>query len=75
MDMLFRKVNSKEAFTKTKIFLTKDVIANGGSASEVIDMHGILVHVTVCKVPWGTLLIHKEVSRLEALAWMTQEID
>lgn len=75
MDMSFRKVSSKEAFTKTVNFLTKDVIANGGSASEVIDMHGKLVHVMVCKVPWGTLLIHKEVSRLEAIAWMTQEID
>jgi len=73
--MSFRKVSSKESFAKTVKFLTNDVIANGGSASEIIDQHGRLVHVCICKVPWGTLLIHKEVSRLEALAWMTQEVE
>lgn len=75
MVMAFRRVSSQEAFKKLIKFLTDDVIANGGSAGEIINMHGTLVHVTVCAVPWGTLLIHKEVSRLEALVWWNQDVD
>jgi adenine/guanine phosphoribosyltransferase-like PRPP-binding protein len=69
----FRKVSNPEAFKKTVAFLTDDVIRNGGSASEIVNMHGTLVQITVCKVPWGTLLMRSDVSRLEAIAWLNQD--
>jgi GTPase involved in cell partitioning and DNA repair len=71
----FRRISSQEAFKKLVKFLTDDVEANGGSASEIVNMHGTLVHVTVCKVPGGTCLIHKEITKLEAIAWWMQDPD
>lgn len=66
----FRRVNSPEALTKIVKFLTDDVIVHGGSASETINMHGELWEITVCKVPWGTLLLKRPTTELEAaLAW------
>lgn len=69
----FRRINSSEGFVKVVRFLQQDVANGGGSASEVIETHGVLRQLTVCQVPWGTLLINQEVDRLEALAWFMQE--
>lgn len=73
MDITFRRINTPEGFTKVVEFLRQDVKSGGGSASEVINTHGTLRQLTVCQVPWGTLLINQEVSRLEAMAWFMQE--
>lgn len=64
----FRKISSPEAFEKLLAFLKEDVIKNGGTASETIDMHGHLWDITFSHSPWGPILIRKEVSYLEALA-------
>lgn len=50
-------------------FLSNDVRQFGGSASEIINLHGHLMQVTVCQVPWGLLILKQEVTRLEAIAW------
>ncbi len=71
MMLKFRKVNSQEAFRKTVDFLRADVIKHGGSAAEIINMHGHLVMLSMCAVPWGTILIHKEMTQFEAWAWWT----
>ena len=83
--MSWRKVSSMEAFKKTVDFLTDDVKKHGGSASEIINMHGTLVHLTVCEnkglnskleiVAWEPILIHKEVTSFEAWAWWIQDIE
>lgn len=75
MNIIFRKVSSQESFKKLVAFLTADVLKHGGSAGEILDMHGTLVHLTVCKAPWGVIVIHQEVSQLEALAWFVQDVD
>jgi hypothetical protein len=62
----FRSISSVESHNQLVKFLTDDVIKHGGSASETVDMHGQLWEITVCKVPWGTLLLKQEVSKLEA---------
>jgi len=49
-------------------FLKADVSKHGGSASEVIDMHGTLRDITVTCSPWGPIVINREVDRLEAIA-------
>lgn len=69
MDFIFRKVSSIIEHDKLVEFLTKDVEKHGGSASEVVDMHGHLWIITVCKVPGGTLLFKREASKLEAIAF------
>lgn len=66
--LVFRKVSSIESHNKLVAFLTQDVLQHGGSASETVDMHGHLWEITVCKVPWGTLLLKRETTQLEALA-------
>jgi hypothetical protein len=73
--LTWRKVSSPEAFSKTVIFLTADVIKHGGSATEIIDMHGQLVQLSVCMVPGGTLLINKPITAFEAWAWWIQPIE
>lgn len=75
MNITFRKISSQESFKKVVAFLSDDVVKSGGSAGEVVDVHGKLIHATVCKVPWGTLLINREVSRLEAITWFVQADD
>jgi hypothetical protein len=72
MKLQFRKVN-QASYPKLVSFLTSDVERSGGSAGEVVDMHGMLVLVQVCKVPSGTLLLRREVSKLEALAWVSSD--
>jgi hypothetical protein len=68
MDIVFRKVRSPEAYQKVIDFLRSDVLQHGGSASETIDIWGQLWVITICKVPWGTLLLKRQVSKLEAIA-------
>lgn len=75
MVISFRKVLDRNKFQQIVEFLKNDALVNGGSASEIINMHGALVELTVCKVPWGTLIINKPVSRLEALAWGFQDVE
>ena len=75
MKLNFRKVSSQEQFKKTVEFLTSDVIAHGGSASEIIDMHGQLVQLSVCAVPGGTLLINKPITEFEAWVWWIQDVE
>jgi len=75
MDIKFRKVSSTEQFQKTVAFLTSDVIKHGGSASEIIDMHGQLVQLSVCAVPGGTLLINKPITKFEAWVWWIQDVE
>jgi hypothetical protein len=75
MDIKFRKVNSPEAFQKTVTFLTQDVIKHGGSAAEIIDMHGQLTLLNVCCVPWGTILINKSITKFEAWCWWIQDVE
>lgn len=65
---MFRRISSVEEHNKLVDFLTKDVLEHGGSATEVVDIHGHLWEITVCKVPGGTLLLKQEVTKLEA--WM-----
>lgn len=74
-DMTFQRIKSPEAFKKVVQFLTDDVIKNGGSASQIIDVHGALIHVTVCVVPGGTCIINKEVSEFEAWLWFNSPIE
>jgi len=50
-------------------FLSDDVRQHGGSASEIINLHGHLMQVTVCQVPWGLLVLKQEVTMLEAIGW------
>lgn len=69
MNINFRTVSSQEAFQRLVNFLTQDVLKHGGSASEVIDMHGQLKLISVCAVPGGTCLINKPLSKFEAWAW------
>lgn len=64
----FKKVSSPEACARVVDFLTKDVMKHGGSASETINMHNHLWDITVCQVPWGTLVLKQEITQLEALA-------
>ena len=64
----FRRVSSIESHDRLVKFLTDDVMQHGGSASETVDMHGHLLEITVCKVPWGTLLLKQETTKLEAIA-------
>jgi hypothetical protein len=64
--MSFRKVSSMEAFNKTGSFLKSDVVSNGGSASEIINMHEQLVELTILSSPWGAILINKPISSFEA---------
>jgi hypothetical protein len=64
--LTFRRVSSVEEHNKLVSLLTQDVLAHGGSASETVDMHGHLWEMTVCQVPWGTLLLKREVSHFEA---------
>lgn len=71
----FRKVTSIPKFEAVVKLLTDDVRENGGTASEIINRHGQLVLLTVCAVPWGTILINEEISALEALAWTLQEVE
>jgi hypothetical protein len=83
--MRWRGVNSPEAFKKIVEFLKQDVVANGGSATEIINMHGQLVHLMVCEhrglnskleiVPWGTIVFHKEITEFEAWAWWIQDVE
>jgi hypothetical protein len=75
MKLSFRKVSSPEAFKKTVDFLTQDVIKHGGSATEIVDMFGALRQLTVCAVPWGTLLINKPISNFEAWVFWIQDIE
>jgi len=75
MDISFRRVSNQESFRKTITFLTEDVKANGGSAGEIVNMHGTLVRITICAVPWGTILIREDVTKLEALAWWWSDIE
>lgn len=75
MKLSFRKISSPQSFSKLKKLLVSDVLANGGSAGEIVDMHGQLVELTVCAVPWGTITIHKPVSKLEALAWWLADVE
>lgn len=77
--VVFRKIRNEISFRKTIGFLTEDVNKSGGSASEIVDIHNNLVLLTVCRnvgldrnlvpVNNGTILIYKEVSKIEALAW------
>lgn len=71
----FRKISSPEAFKKFLEFLKQDVIANGGSASETVNMHGQLWDITFSHSPWGPILIRKEVTRLEALIILFESWD
>jgi hypothetical protein len=75
MKLSFRKVSSQEAFKKTTDFLKNDVIKHGGSACEIIDCYGVLQHLTVCAVPWGTILINKQVTKFEAWCVLIQDIE
>lgn len=75
MDIKFRSVNSIESVKKTIDFLTADVIKHGGSATEIVDMHGNLMQITICKVPWGALVIKKEISKFEAWGVIIQDIE
>ena len=75
MNLSFRKVSSPEAFKKTVEFLKQDVIKHGGSASEIIDCFGALRQLTVCAVPWGTLLINKPMSKFDAWCFWIQEVE
>jgi len=71
MNLLFRKIRSPEALTKLINLLKEDVKANGGAASEVIDMWDI----TVCSSPWGLIVIKKPTTTFEAWAtWITTEL-
>lgn len=73
MNVTFRKVSSQEAYTRFVAFLTEDVVRSGGSAGEVIDMHGTLWRVTVCAVPGGTCLMQETITRIEAIAWLMSD--
>jgi hypothetical protein len=64
----FRKINSPESFQRLLDFLKADVQKHGGSASEVVDMHGTLRDITVSDSPWGLVVINEETTQLEALA-------
>ena len=68
MGITFRQVSSPESLNKVIDFLTSDVQVHGGSASEFVNMHGNLWDITVCQVPWGTLLLKQPITKLEALA-------
>lgn len=75
MELHFSKVSSCEAFDSLVSFLIKDVLKHGGTATEIVDMHGHIMQLTVCAVPWGTLLIEKEVTRFEAWCFFQQDIE
>lgn len=67
----FRKISSPEAFQKLLTFLKDDVAKNSGSATEVIEMHGVFREITISSSSWGPIVINKEVSKLEAWAsWL-----
>lgn len=70
MAVQFRPVSDRATFDRLVAFLTEDVLRSGGSAGEIVNMHGKLMQVTVCKVPWGTLLLRDEMTYLEALRWL-----
>lgn len=81
MNLQWRKVSSIDAFNKTVNFLTNDVVRHGGSATEVIDVHNKLIQLTVSTMVdlkgdnVGTVVIKKEVSHLEALAWFLEGVE
>jgi hypothetical protein len=64
----FRKIKSTQAFFKFVDFLKEDVRINGGTASETVDVHGVLWDCKVTSSPWGPILIRQEVTKLEAIA-------
>lgn len=63
----FRSIRSHRALTNCIDFLKADVMLNGGTASEIISLHGALEDIAVSRVPGGLIVIRKPVSRLEAL--------
>lgn len=66
----FRRVSSHEELRRVIELLSEDVRQNGGSATEIVNLHGdSLMQITICQVPLGIIVVKKEVSRLEALAW------
>ncbi len=72
MNFIFRKIRSPEGLTKLINFLREDVKANGGSASEVVDVWDNLVEVSVSSSPWGLIVIKKPTTTFEAwAAWIT----
>ncbi len=75
MHISFRRFSSVEALKKLVDFLKDDVVRNGGSASEVVDTHGTLRLMQVCAVPWGTIVVNREVTKLEALAWWLMSME
>lgn len=70
--LFFRKISSLSQFDSLVSFLKEDVILHGGSASEIVDMHGTLRLIMICTVPWGTLLLNQEIDYLQALLWIHQ---
>lgn len=65
----FRKIESPEAMAKLVAFLKDDVRKDGGSAGEVINMHGRLWDITVSSSPWGLITIRKPVDKLESMSF------
>lgn len=66
--LTFRKISTRAAFDKLMTFLTEDVKKHGGSASETIDMHGVLRDIIVASTPWGIVRINRETTKLDAIA-------
>lgn len=75
MGISFRRISSTHSFNKLIEFLKSDVEANGGSAGEIVFVHNTLTQLTVCAVPWGTIVINKPITKLEALAWWHADIE
>jgi hypothetical protein len=66
-----RIVNSPDDLSKVIVFLTDDVKLHGGSASEIINMHGQLYDITISDSPWGLITIKEPITYLEAWARFT----
>lgn len=84
MKLSFRKVYNKIGYRQTVEFLTDDVKRCGGSATEIVNMYGNLIMLTVTSnkklnrklevVNCGTTLIHQDISEFEAWAYSLQDI-
>ncbi len=55
--------------------LKDDVKQHGGSASQIVESYGTLYDVTVCKVPWGFLVIKKPLDRVEAMLMSLKPVE
>lgn len=78
MPALFRSITNPKAFRHTITSLKKDLQKGKGAVStvsEVVEIRGDLVEVSANTVPWGSLVIKKPLTRLEALVWWHSDIE